>query len=115
MVRRVFWVWGARRGGTRGPARGTRGEYKPGQHPPQPLDAVRGMGEEVGKKPLARAGTHSLSPHRPALPCNLPSSSNLVLSFSPHQIRFVLLISRQGKVRLAKWYLPLPMKEKAKV
>ena len=31
------------------------------------------------------------------------------------QIRFVLLLSRQGKVRLAKWYTTYPQKERAKV
>ncbi|SBS83532.1 AP-1 complex subunit sigma, putative [Plasmodium ovale curtisi] len=30
-------------------------------------------------------------------------------------IHFVLLISRQGKTRLAKWYIPLSQKEKAKI
>uniref|UniRef100_A0A0D9W0L1 AP complex subunit sigma n=1 Tax=Leersia perrieri TaxID=77586 RepID=A0A0D9W0L1_9ORYZ len=30
-------------------------------------------------------------------------------------IHFVLLISRQGKVRLTKWYNPYPQKERAKV
>ncbi|EAA17213.1 clathrin assembly protein AP19, small subunit [Plasmodium yoelii yoelii] len=30
-------------------------------------------------------------------------------------IHFVLLISRQGKTRLAKWYMPLSQKEKAKI
>ena len=46
----------------------------------------------------------------PAAHSTFPSSP-----LSPPQIRFVLLVSRQGKVRLAKWYLPLPLKEKAKV
>ena len=27
------------------------------------------------------------------------------------QIKFILLISRQGKTRLAKWYIPIPRKE----
>ena len=31
------------------------------------------------------------------------------------QIRFVLLLSRQGKVRLAKWYSTYTQKERAKV
>jgi len=31
------------------------------------------------------------------------------------QIHFVLLISRQGKVRLAKWYSPYTQKERTKV
>jgi hypothetical protein len=31
------------------------------------------------------------------------------------QIRFVLLLSRQGKVRLAKWYTTLSQKERAKI
>ena len=41
--------------------------------------------------------------------------------FSPHyvtlhlQIQFVLLISRQGKVRLTKWYSPYSQKERTKV
>ena len=33
----------------------------------------------------------------------------------PVQIRFVLLLSRQGKVRLAKWYSTYTQKERAKV
>lgn len=31
------------------------------------------------------------------------------------QIRFVLLLSRQGKVRLAKWYTTVSQKERAKI
>jgi hypothetical protein len=31
------------------------------------------------------------------------------------QIRYVLLLSRQGKVRLAKWYTTLSQKERAKI
>lgn len=31
------------------------------------------------------------------------------------QIRFMLLLSRQGKVRLAKWYTTLSQKERAKI
>lgn len=31
------------------------------------------------------------------------------------QIRFVLLLSRQGKVRLAKWYTTLSQKERGKI
>ena len=31
------------------------------------------------------------------------------------QIRFVLLLSRQGKVRLAKWYTTLSQKDRAKI
>jgi sensor domain CHASE-containing protein len=31
------------------------------------------------------------------------------------QIQFVLLISRQGKVRLTKWYSPYTQKERSKV
>lgn len=31
------------------------------------------------------------------------------------QIHFVLLISRQGKVRLTKWYSPYTQKERTKV
>jgi AP-1 complex subunit sigma 1/2 len=31
------------------------------------------------------------------------------------QIRFVLLLSRQGKVRLAKWYTTISQKERAKI
>eukprot|EP00164_Ancoracysta_twista_P000601 GFYU01000795.1.p1 GENE.GFYU01000795.1~~GFYU01000795.1.p1 ORF type:complete len:162 (+),score=45.44 GFYU01000795.1:157-642(+) len=30
-------------------------------------------------------------------------------------INFLLLISRQGKTRLAKWYIPFPQKEKMKI
>ena len=30
-------------------------------------------------------------------------------------IQYLLLISRQGKVRLAKWYVTLPQKEKSKI
>jgi len=36
-------------------------------------------------------------------------------SHSTVQIHFVLLISRQGKVRLAKWYSPYTQKERTKV
>ena len=31
------------------------------------------------------------------------------------QIRFLLLISRQGKTRLAKWYNPYTQKERTKI
>ncbi len=31
------------------------------------------------------------------------------------QIKFVLLLSRQGKVRLSKWYTTLTQKERAKI
>ena len=31
------------------------------------------------------------------------------------QIQYMLLFSRQGKVRLQKWYSPLSMKEKKKI
>ncbi len=31
------------------------------------------------------------------------------------QIRFLLLISRQGKVRLTKWYSPYTQKDKARI
>lgn len=31
------------------------------------------------------------------------------------QIRFLLLISRQGKVRLTKWYSPYAQKDKARI
>ena len=31
------------------------------------------------------------------------------------QIRFVMLLSRQGKVRLAKWYTTVSQKERAKI
>ncbi|GAA0151594.1 vesicle coat protein [Lithospermum erythrorhizon] len=36
-------------------------------------------------------------------------------SFVVEQIHFVLLISRQGKVRLTKWYSPYTQKERTKV
>jgi AP-1 complex subunit sigma 1/2 len=39
-----------------------------------------------------------------------PKLFNLIL-----QIRFVLLLSRQGKVRLAKWYTTLSQKDRAKI
>ncbi|KAL0758819.1 hypothetical protein Bca101_074969 [Brassica carinata] len=32
-----------------------------------------------------------------------------------HEIHFVLLVSRQGKVRLTKWYSPYTQKERSKV
>ncbi|KAJ6672659.1 AP-1 COMPLEX SUBUNIT SIGMA-2 [Salix viminalis] len=38
-----------------------------------------------------------------------------VLSTCMFQIQFVLLISRQGKVRLTKWYSPYTQKERSKV
>jgi AP-1 complex subunit sigma 1/2 len=31
------------------------------------------------------------------------------------QIHFVLLVSRQGKCRLTKWYSPYPSKDKKKI
>lgn len=43
--------------------------------------------------------------------CGLPC---LVL-FLFLQIKFLLLVSRQGKVRLAKWYETLSSKDKAKI
>ena len=72
----------------------------------------------------SRRAVRILSPH--TAPARSRSSDLAPLDLSPPpplslplppplQIRFVLLISRQGKVRLAKWYLPLPLKEKAKV
>ena len=33
----------------------------------------------------------------------------------PSQIRFMLLLSRQGKVRLSKWYTTVNQKERAKI
>jgi hypothetical protein len=42
----------------------------------------------------------------------LAAASLFVLSV---QIRFVLLLSRQGKVRLAKWYTTISQKERAKI
>jgi hypothetical protein len=39
----------------------------------------------------------------------------LVRSASPVQIRFILLQNRQGKTRLAKYYVPLEDSEKHKV
>ncbi|KAG5053213.1 hypothetical protein AAZX31_02G258100 [Glycine max] len=39
----------------------------------------------------------------------------LHISFLRRWIHFVLLISRQGKVRLAKWYSPYSQKERSKV
>ena len=44
----------------------------------------------------------------PCTPCAFPLPP-------PAQIRFVLLLSRQGKVRLAKWYTTLSQKERAKI
>ncbi|KAK7327253.1 hypothetical protein VNO80_31619 [Phaseolus coccineus] len=38
-----------------------------------------------------------------------------VLSYFSKRINFVLLISRQGKVRLTKWYSPYSQKERSKV
>lgn len=38
-----------------------------------------------------------------------------VLSVSPHQINWILLISRQGKVRLAKWFTTMSPKAKGKI
>lgn len=50
--------------------------------------------------------------------CLLPACCSpptfLCCSAAP-QIRFVLLLSRQGKVRLAKWYTTLSQKERAKI
>ena len=33
----------------------------------------------------------------------------------PPQIRYLLLISRQGKVRLTKWYSPYSQKDKSRI
>ena len=41
--------------------------------------------------------------------------STLTMQSSHAQIKFVLLLSRQGKVRLSKWYTTLTQKERAKV
>ncbi|SBT35149.1 AP-1 complex subunit sigma, putative [Plasmodium ovale wallikeri] len=43
------------------------------------------------------------------------TNSFLLPSLGKAMIHFVLLISRQGKTRLAKWYIPLSQKEKAKI
>ncbi|KAF4359690.1 hypothetical protein G4B88_000501 [Cannabis sativa] len=44
-----------------------------------------------------------------------PSSSSRSLQNLEEMIHFVLLISRQGKVRLTKWYSPYSQKERTKV
>jgi AP-1 complex subunit sigma 1/2 len=43
-----------------------------------------------------------------------PEQLNPIISVCT-QIRFVILLSRQGKVRLSKWYLTLSQKERAKI
>lgn len=40
---------------------------------------------------------------------------NEIIAFNCLQIRFLLLLSRQGKVRLAKWYTTISQKDRAKV
>ena len=41
-----------------------------------------------------------------------PHLSNPSLPHPTLQIRFLILFSRQGKVRLSKWYVTLPPKER---
>ena len=36
-------------------------------------------------------------------------------SLTVQAVKFVLLLSRQGKVRLSKWYTTYPQKERAKI
>lgn len=55
--------------------------------------------------PAAHPPPGLVSPLRPTL-APLPH---------PWQIRFVLLLSRQGKVRLAKWYTTISQKDRAKI
>nr|KAJ0201647.1 hypothetical protein LSAT_V11C600304910 [Lactuca sativa] len=43
----------------------------------------------------------------------MTTDNNILFSFL--QIHFVLLLSRQGKVRLTKWYSPYSQKERSKV
>nr|XP_025044910.1 AP-1 complex subunit sigma-3 isoform X1 [Pelodiscus sinensis] len=40
---------------------------------------------------------------------------NIPLEAFSHKIRFILLFSRQGKLRLQKWYITLPDKERKKI
>lgn len=49
------------------------------------------------------------------LPRSASASANAPVARVLPQIRFVLLLSRQGKVRLAKWYTTLSQKERAKI
>lgn len=46
--------------------------------------------------------------------CAADSPALTLPSLSP-QIRFMLLLSRQGKVRLSKWYTTVNQKERARI
>ena len=64
-------------------------------------------------------GTVHLHPHLHPPPCRIPPPSDPHPTTTPlphpkQQIRFVLLLSRQGKVRLAKWYTTQTQKERAR-
>ena len=51
----------------------------------------------------------------PLLLASLPTPSPLRAPFPLPQIDFLLLVSRQGKIRLAKWYATTSPKEKARI
>lgn len=44
-----------------------------------------------------------------------PASALMLMLWVVPQVSYVLLVSRQGKVRLAKWFSTLPAKQKGKV
>ena len=46
---------------------------------------------------------------------NRKPMTQLYLILVPQQMHFLLLFSRQGKLRLQKWFTPLPDREKKKV
>uniref|UniRef100_A0A669B7N5 AP-1 complex subunit sigma-2 n=1 Tax=Oreochromis niloticus TaxID=8128 RepID=A0A669B7N5_ORENI len=60
-------------------------------------------------------GLHRWSPH---LACSSAGDFEMVAAVaarSGEQMQFMLLFSRQGKLRLQKWYVPLSDKEKKKI
>ena len=59
-----------------------------------------------------RVGEGSAPKHTPNKKTHPPSPNPLPLS-PPLQIRFLILFSRQGKVRLSKFYVTLPPKDRA--
>lgn len=76
----------------------------------------------VGHSSLASlecTARRAVRPLPPSRPCRLSQRSlcrrgSALRSTASSMIHFVLLISRQGKVRLTKWYSPYSSKEKAR-
>jgi len=68
------------------------------------LPRFAGRGEPSRAAPSRRAPRRpSAQRKRPRVPCR------------PPQIKFILLVSRQGKVRLAKWYQRVRPKDKLRI